>query len=63
MKKKFDFRRELSLKFKVKKIYNPKYESIERRQPEVSLNNQTKRIFPDKFIQKSYYSENNNKLF
>ena len=63
VKKKFDFRRELSLKFKVKKIYNPKYESIERRQPEVSLNNQTKRIFPDKFIQKSYYSENNNKLF
>ena len=63
VKKIFDFRKALSLKFRVKKIYHPKYESVERHQPEIRLNNKTKRIFPDKFIQKSYYSENNNKLF
>ena len=63
VKKIFDFRKALSLKFRVKKIYHPKYESVESHQPEIRLNNKTKRIFPDKFIQKSYYSENNNKLF
>ena len=53
----------ISLKSKTKKIYYPKYESIEKHKPEIRLNNKTRRIFPDNFIKKSYYSDNNNKLF
>ena len=63
VKKIFNFQKALSLKFKVKKIYYPKYESIEKHKPEFSLNNKTRRLFPDNLIKKSYYSETNNKIF
>ena len=59
----FDLHKAISLKSKTKKIYYPKYESIEKHKPEIRLNNKTRRIFPDNFIKKSYYSDNNNKLF
>ena len=60
VKKIFDFHKALSLKLKIKKIYHPKYESIEKHKPEIRLNNKTRRIFPDNFIKKPYYSEKNN---
>ena len=59
----FNFHKNLSSKFTVKKIYYPKYESIEKHKPEIRLNNKTRRIFPDDFIKKNYYSENNNEFF
>ena len=59
----FNFHKHLSSKFTVKKIYYPKYESIEKHKPEIRLNNKTRRIFPDDFIKKNYYSENNNEFF
>ena len=58
VKKRLNIHRTLSLKFKIKKIYYPKYESIERHQPEIRLNNKTRRIFPDNLFKKTYYSEN-----
>ena len=63
VKKIFDLQKAISLKFKTKKIYYPRYESIEKHKPEIRLNNKTRRIFPDNFVKKSYYSETNNKLF
>jgi hypothetical protein len=59
----FNFHKNRSSKFTVKKIYYPKYESIEKHKPEIRLNNKTRRIFPDDFIKKNYYSENNNEFF
>ena len=59
----FNFHKNLSSKFTVKKIYYPKYESIEKHKPEIRLNNKTRRIFPDDFIKKNYYSENDNEFF
>ena len=59
----FNFHKNLSSKFTVKKIYYPKYESIEKHKPEIRLNNKTRRIFPDDFIKKNYYSENTNEFF
>ena len=59
VKEVFDFQKALSLKFQVKKIYYPKYESIEKHKPEIRLNNKTRRIFIDDFIKKSYYLNNN----
>ena len=63
VKKIFDLQKAISLKFKTKKIYYPRYESIEKHKPEIRLNNKTRRIFPDDFIKKNYYSENNNEFF
>lgn len=59
VKKKYNIHKEKSLKFKVKKIYHPRYESIEKHKPDIILSNKTKRLFPDFFIQKSLYLENN----
>lgn len=55
---KCNLHREKVQKFKVKKIYYPKYESIERHKPEIILNNKTRRIFPENLMQKIYYKEN-----
>lgn len=52
---KFNLHKALALKFRVKKIYHPKYESIEKHKPDINLNNKTKRIFPQNLMQKSYY--------
>ena len=56
---KFNLHKALALKFKVKKIYHPKYESIEKHKAEIILNNKTKRLFPENLMQKSYYIDNN----
>ena len=58
----FNFHKNLSAKFQVKKIYYPKYESIEKHKPEILLNNNTRRIFPNDFIKKNYYLDNFNEL-
>ena len=58
----FNFQKNLSAKFQVKKIYYPKYESIEKHKPEIRLNNNTRRIFPNDFIKKNYYIDNFNEL-
>ena len=58
----FNFHKNLSAKFQVKKIYYPKYESIEKHKPEIRLNNNTRRIFPNDFIKKNYYLDNFNEL-
>ena len=55
---KCNLHREKVQKFKVKKIYYPKYESIEKHKPEILLYNKTRRLFPDNLMQKSYYKEN-----
>ena len=55
----FNMQKKSLLRFNVKKIYYPKYESVEKHKPEIRLNNKTKRIFIDDFIKKSYYSDNN----
>jgi len=55
---KCNLHREKVQKFKVKKIYYPKYESIEKHKPEIILYNKTRRIFPENLMQKSYYKEN-----
>ena len=55
---KCNLHREKLQKFKVKKIYYPKYESIEKHKPEIILYNKTRRIFPENLMQKSYYKEN-----
>ena len=52
---KFNLHKALALKFRVKKIYHPKYESIEKHKPDIILNTKTKRIFPFNLMQKSYY--------
>ena len=58
----FNFHKIRSAKFQAKKIYYPKYESIEKHKPEFRLNNNTRRIFPNDFIKKNYYLDNFNKL-
>ena len=55
---KCNLHREKVQKFKVKKIYYPKYESIEKHKPVIILYNKTRRIFPENLMQKSYYKEN-----
>ena len=57
---KFNLHKALTLKFRVKKIYHPKYESIEKHKPDIILNNKTRRIFPENLMQKSYYIDNDN---
>ena len=52
---KFNLHKALALKFRVKKIYHPRYESIEKHKPDINLNTKTKRIFPENLMQKSYY--------
>ena len=58
MNTKCNLHREKVQKFKVKKIYYPKYESIEKHKPEIILYNKTRRLFPENLMQKSYYKEN-----
>ena len=57
VKKKFNINQifKSKLKQKMKSICNPNYESIEKHIPEISLNNSSRRIFPFKYIKKSYY--------
>ena len=55
---KFNLHKAMALKFRVKKIYHPKYESIEKHKPDINLNSKTKRIFPQNLMQKSYYIDN-----
>ena len=50
--RKFNLHKTLALKFRVKKIYHPKYESIEKHKPDIILNNKTRRIFPENLMQK-----------
>ena len=52
---KFNLHKALALKFRVKKIYHPKFESIEKHKPDITLNTKTKRIFPENLMQKCYY--------
>ena len=53
----FGFQKALASKFQVKKLYHPKFESIEKHKPAIRLNNKTRRLFPDNLIKKSYYFE------
>ena len=55
---KFNLHKAMALKFRVKKIYHPKYESIEKHKPDINLNSKTKRIFPQNLMQKCYYIDN-----
>ena len=63
VKTKLNSHKTMALKFRVKKIYHPKYESIEKHKPIIVLYNKTRRIFPENLMQKSYYIENDNKPY
>ena len=54
---KFNLYKTMLIKFRVRQIYHPKYDSIEKHKPVFILYSRTRRIFPEAFIPKSYYKE------
>ena len=60
VKKKVKIYRHIKSKFQDLREYCPNYSVIEKHQPEVKLNTKSKRIFPDKFIKKYLYKNDNN---